>query len=174
MSEEHESLIGFDPLAWMREEETSAAPAPAPAAIPPVPPATRPAPPEPASAPLEAAAEAADDGREVATAAESAAESVAAVEPLDEGVVVLGEALDIAHVGELYERLVEVLRQGRQPALDATALERVDAAGVQLLAAYGRELKGLGGRLEWRGEPAAPLREAARLLDLGEALGLAA
>ena len=173
MSEENDSLIGFDPLAWMKEEgeetpaETPAQPpAQAPAAA-----AADPAPAEPVPAPEQVA----EEPPVPAAESEPAPEPQPAAAAADDGAVVaLGDTLDIAHVSALYERLSGALNQGREPALDGSELERVDAAGLQLLCAYGRELKSHGHAIEWRGEPAEALREAAVLLDLQETLGLAA
>ena len=183
MSEENDSLIGFDPLAWMKdeEEEGAAAPAAAQSAEPAAPAVAQEtiepvAEPKPAAEPVaaEAPAEApAEESAPVEAAAAEAPTEAPAAAPAD-GVVDLGDSLDIAHVGALYEQLSGGLREGHDPALDGSQVERVDAAGLQLLCAYGRELAGHGGSIQWRGEPAAALREAAELLDLHRELGLAA
>jgi len=170
MSEENESLIGFDPLAWMKEEDE-------PPAEPAAPPAeTAPAAVEPmaAEAPRAAPAPVVEQAvAEPVAVAEAVVE--APVQPAAaEGELDLGEALDIAHVSQLYDRLHGALQQGRELPLDASRLERVDAAGLQLLSAYGRELRNIGAAIAWRGEPSAALRDAAALLDLEEVLGLVA
>lgn len=182
MSEENDSLIGFDPLAWMKEEETPAEPAPA---APPAPsePAT-PAEPaaaaptsepvaEPAAEPVAAAAAPEPVAEAAPEPVQAAAEAAAPAAP-DDGVIDLGDTLDIAHVSALFERLHDATRQGKEPPLDGSRLERVDAAGLQLLSAYSRELRGQGTAIVWRGEPSAALRDAATLLDLNEVLELAA
>ncbi len=57
--------------------------------------------------------------------------------------------------------------------LDATAVERVDTATLQLLAAFHRDALARGGKIAWAGV-STPLREAAERLGLAQALALPA
>jgi ABC-type transporter Mla MlaB component len=57
--------------------------------------------------------------------------------------------------------------------LDASAVQRVDTASLQVLAAFARDRRADGLPLEWLGVPAC-LTDAATLLDLTNALGLPA
>jgi ABC-type transporter Mla MlaB component len=57
--------------------------------------------------------------------------------------------------------------------LDASAVQRVDTASLQVLAAFARDRRAGSLPLEWLGVPAC-LTEAATLLDLTNALGLQA
>lgn len=74
--------------------------------------------------------------------------------------------LDIRHVADLQQALLTA-GEGGPPMLDASAVERVDTAGVQLLAsallAEPRAAVGLS-------DTSAPLREALVALGLAEAL----
>lgn len=58
-------------------------------------------------------------------------------------------------------------------ALDATQVERVDTAALQLLVLFRRELDKQGGTLHWHGTSDA-LNEAAGLLGLAQLLNLPA
>jgi phospholipid transport system transporter-binding protein len=57
--------------------------------------------------------------------------------------------------------------------LDATAVERVDTAALQLLVAFHRDALARGGKVAWAGV-STPLREAAERLGLAQALALSA
>ncbi len=56
--------------------------------------------------------------------------------------------------------------------IDASMVQRVDTAGIQLLLALIQEIQRRNGSLQWR-EPAESLLQTAATLGLGEALGLA-
>ncbi len=58
-------------------------------------------------------------------------------------------------------------------ALDATAVQRVDTAALQLLAAFHRDAQARGETIAWVGV-STPLREAAERLGLTRALALPA
>ena len=57
--------------------------------------------------------------------------------------------------------------------LDASAVERVDTAALQLLVAFHRDALARGGKITWAGV-STPLREAAERLGLTKALALPA
>lgn len=54
--------------------------------------------------------------------------------------------------------------------IDATKLEMVDTAGMQVLYAFVRDAHKMGKRVEWHGMPAHVV-EAARLLGMTDVLG---
>lgn len=91
--------------------------------------------------------------------------------------VPLPACLDIAHVGELTPLLSDALSRSasrcgaRTLAIDASAVELVDSAGMQLLLAFTRALRAQDREVEWK-HPPERLRAAAALLGMGEALGL--
>ena len=58
-------------------------------------------------------------------------------------------------------------------AVDATSVELIDTAALQLLVAFSNELRRNAGELEWRGV-SDTLRNAAQLLDLESSLALPA
>lgn len=138
------SVIGFDPLAWMKDDGRSS------------PVVSRP------SAP------ATDDPVPTVQVDQGPSASRIADAP---GTVALGEALTIEQVGTLHVELGRQLGRG-QVILDAGGLQRIDAAGLQLLAAFVRTAAGRGARIEWR-SPTATLRDAVRRTGLAPALRLA-
>lgn len=85
-------------------------------------------------------------------------------------VIALGEMLTIEQVGAMHAELGRHL-DAKNMALEAGALQRVDAAGLQLLTAFVRAAENRGARLEWR-SPTAALRDGARRLGLVDALRL--
>lgn len=82
----------------------------------------------------------------------------------------LGEALTIETVRARHAELLARLEE-RRVAIDAGALTAIDTAGLQLLAALAAEARRGGIELAWQGV-APVLRDGARRLDLERALGL--
>ena len=67
--------------------------------------------------------------------------------------------------------LLEQLELGRDVILDASAVSKIDTAGLQLLVAFVRQLRSSGRTLQWDG--ATPeLQRAATQLDLLDLIGL--
>ena len=63
------------------------------------------------------------------------------------------------------------LKERAGVSIDASAVQRIDTATLQVLAAFARDRRAVGLPLEWVGVPDA-FAEAARLLNLSAALGL--
>jgi anti-anti-sigma regulatory factor len=80
--------------------------------------------------------------------------------------VVLGVSCTIEDVAELRVDLIAHLAANKPIIIDATRLERIDTAGVQLLAAFAIDCLELGTLFAWKQRPAV-LDEAIRLLGLG-------
>ena len=83
--------------------------------------------------------------------------------------VALDGALEISMAAELSQRFRAALTAARPIELDVAALERVDGAGLQLLAAFLREARRQQLPCRWRGAPTR-LIEAAALLGVAELL----
>jgi anti-anti-sigma regulatory factor len=137
------SLIGFDPLAWMKEDGGES---------PVVSRSSTPSPEAGRGAPVTA-----NEDRQPATEDSP-------------GMVVLGETVTIEQAGALHAELGRHLGAG-QVVVEAGGVERVDAAGLQLLTAFVRAAHGRGTQVEWR-SPSAVLRDGARRLGLSAALRL--
>ncbi len=86
--------------------------------------------------------------------------------------LVLGSSLNIDDIAALADRLREEV-QGDEVVVDAAAVETVDSAGLQLLAALVRSTQSRGGQVHWSGV-APPFTEAATTLGLGDMLGIPA
>ncbi len=87
------------------------------------------------------------------------------------GVFVLSADCTVAESTALKSGLLEVLREPTPVTLDIASVQRIDTAGIQLIAAFVRERDSLGLQVEWRG--AAPaFTSAARLLGVASALRL--
>lgn len=93
------------------------------------------------------------------------------VHPADEGRVALGAHCTLRESLELKTLLVDQLAIGRDIELDGRAVERIDTAGLQLLAAFVRELGERHHAIHWAGASPA-LAGAARQIGLDAALGL--
>ena len=78
----------------------------------------------------------------------------------------------IASAPELRTSLLKRLSDARNVQIDASAVQRIDTANLQVLAAFARDRRAEGLALEWLGVPNC-LAEAATLLDLTNTLGLA-
>ena len=83
------------------------------------------------------------------------------------------ESFDITLVRDLYAQLQQARRAKQPVIIDAERVERVDTAVLQLLCAFVQDAKASGVTLQWR-HPSAPVRQAARLLDLCAHLGFPA
>jgi len=79
----------------------------------------------------------------------------------------------VAEADSLKTALVRLLPESRPVSLHVGSLRRIDTAGVQLLAAFARDRRAAGCRIEWRGR-APVLDAAATLLGLRGMLGLGA
>jgi ABC-type transporter Mla MlaB component len=90
-----------------------------------------------------------------------------------ESAVALADSLEIAQVQTLCATLRDALAQAQPVTLDAAAVQRVDGAALQVLAAFVRTAQARGVSVTWQAVPEA-LTRAAGLLGLKDTLGLAA
>jgi anti-anti-sigma regulatory factor len=81
------------------------------------------------------------------------------------GKVLLGTSCTIEDVAQLRTDLSAHLAANKPIIIDASRLERIDAAGVQLLAAFAIDCLEQGIAFAWKQRPAV-LEEAIRLLGL--------
>ena len=79
----------------------------------------------------------------------------------------------IANAAVLREQLIAVLEEAGAVTLNVSAVERIDTACLQLLAAFATERRAASRPVVWCGVTAS-LAERARLLDLDASLGLPA
>lgn len=89
---------------------------------------------------------------------------------MTERTVVLADVADIRCVSALTAQLRELVTTPEPVVVDASAVQRADASILQALLAFVRERRPQGLAVHWRAS--APLTEGARLLGLGDALGL--
>jgi len=147
------SVIGFDPLAWMREPNTeSGADRPDP----------RPARPAPTNSEVKTDVAA---GATPAVIPDARADASTAI-----GTARLGETMTIEHAATLHAELGRHLAAD-SVVLEAGAVQRIDAGALQLLAAFVRAAEARGARVSWR-EPSSVLRDGARRLGLTGVLRL--
>lgn len=146
------SDIGFDPLAWLREDPTPTPPAAAPLPV---------SPPPPAAAPNRSVVAAAVPVRPAATATRwSGLQSIH-----------LAGRLEVASVAELKQEMDRVLQSGGVVQLNGSGVERADAAALQLLLAFWRESEAVGVVVEWQ-SPSAALVNAATVIGMAGHLRL--
>ena len=81
------------------------------------------------------------------------------------------DIMNIADVTEMQGELLAMLDKGGEVIIDASRIERIDTAMLQVLCAFGEDARGRGIKLEWR-EPSEYFIESARQLDLAACLGL--
>jgi anti-anti-sigma regulatory factor len=77
----------------------------------------------------------------------------------------------VADAGLLKIQLAKLLEESGVVTLDISAVQRIDTAGLQVIAAFVRERESQGRPVQWRGHAPA-LSNAARLLGLRGVLGL--
>ena len=85
--------------------------------------------------------------------------------------LILQAECTLAESAGLKSALCALLANAEPVTLDAAAVERIDTATLQLLAAFVRDRRLAGGAIEWRSVSAA-VREAARLLGMDSMLSL--
>jgi len=83
-----------------------------------------------------------------------------------------GETLEIRNIAELSEKLRTAL-DSSDPIIffDASKVDRVDAASMQLLATFFKDAQSQGMTLQWH-KPSDALVETSRVLGLSRLLGL--
>lgn len=81
----------------------------------------------------------------------------------DDGVLGLGDHLDIAHATALKAGLEELLEREGDLALDGSAVIRSDAAGLQLLLAFMRHCRDNDRSCAWQGASEVLKMDAAGL-----------
>lgn len=82
-----------------------------------------------------------------------------------------GEIVDISTVRTLHGILREALESGASVEIDASSVERIDAAGMQLLCAFVKDATTYGTRVRWVG-PTQAFVDTARLLRVNDQLQL--
>jgi phospholipid transport system transporter-binding protein len=88
------------------------------------------------------------------------------------GALTLGAECTVAEADSLKAELVRRLSAPAPVTVDVGALQRIDTAGLQLLAAFVRDRRTAGRAVIWRGRASA-LDAAAGLLGLNDMLELA-
>jgi ABC-type transporter Mla MlaB component len=76
----------------------------------------------------------------------------------------------IASAQSLRKSLMKRLSDRANVQIDASAVQRIDTASLQVLAAFARDRRAAGLEVEWLGVPAS-LTDVARMLDLTNVLG---
>lgn len=87
--------------------------------------------------------------------------------------LVLSAECTVAEADSLKSALLRLLEEARPVTLEVGALQRIDTAALQLLAAFVRDRRTTGRRIAWRG-CAPALDSAAALLGLSGMLELPA
>jgi ABC-type transporter Mla MlaB component len=87
------------------------------------------------------------------------------------GVFALAAECTIADIAPLQVSLTRLLEHPSPVTLDVNAVQRIDTASMQLVAAFVRERESHGRQIEWRGS-APVFGSAARLLGLASMLHL--
>jgi phospholipid transport system transporter-binding protein len=82
-----------------------------------------------------------------------------------------GEVVSIATMAEFHPLLMQALATKQTVVLNASHLERVDTAALQVLSAFVQDAKSQQQDVQWK-EPSESLRQAAELLGLSVLLNL--
>jgi phospholipid transport system transporter-binding protein len=89
----------------------------------------------------------------------------------DDGALTLGAECTVVEADAIKAQLAQRLQESACVTMDVTALQRIDTAGLQLLAAFVRDRRTAGLAVQWRGRAPA-LETAAGLLGLNDMLEL--
>jgi ABC-type transporter Mla MlaB component len=90
----------------------------------------------------------------------------------EDGALTLTAECTVAEAESLKAELARRLPATEPVTVDVSALQRIDTAGLQLLAAFVRDRRTAGRAVQWRGQACA-LEAAAGLLGLNDMLELA-
>jgi len=91
--------------------------------------------------------------------------------PRNDGTLTLGADCTVAEADALKSALASRVAETGAVTLDVSALQRIDTAGLQLLAAFVRDRRAAGRAVAWGGRASA-LETAAHLLGLHHMLEL--
>jgi phospholipid transport system transporter-binding protein len=108
-----------------------------------------------------------------APSGEAAPEAPARSPAREDGALMLGPECTLAEADSLKAELASRLAAPEAITVDVSALQRIDTAGLQLLAAFVRDRRTAGRTVHWRGRAPA-LEAAADLLGLKDMLELPA
>jgi ABC-type transporter Mla MlaB component len=87
------------------------------------------------------------------------------------GVYAIAAECTVADAGALKSGLAKLLEDSNAVTLDIGAVQRIDTAGLQVIATFVRERESQGRQVQWRGDAPA-LAAAAQLLGLSSILKL--
>jgi phospholipid transport system transporter-binding protein len=107
----------------------------------------------------------------VARARSGAARKGRSAKSSAEGVFALSADCTVAESAALKSSLLQTLARPTPVTIDITCVQRIDTAGIQLIAAFVREREALGLQVHWRGTAPA-FTSAARLLGVASVLRL--
>lgn len=86
-------------------------------------------------------------------------------------VIDCGEVFGIAHVTEMYMRVLSLLAEGQFIQFDVSKIERIDTAAIQMIYAFSKEAERYGHSLNWEGASEAFVRSA-KFLGLATRMNL--
>ncbi len=87
------------------------------------------------------------------------------------GPVVLQPQQDIKSIAELQEQLGDAFGAGTDVTVDASRVEAIDTAALQLLAAFANSMREQSRSIDWK-DPSPCFREMAELTDISSVLRL--
>jgi len=87
-----------------------------------------------------------------------------------ENTVCFDEVLDITLVFQYYERFNEILNNHKSITINAEKVEKVDGAGLQLMASFIKSAKSLNVDVTWSGV-SENFKKSASLIGLSTSLG---
>ena len=90
-----------------------------------------------------------------------------------DGMMILDSRVVIQDVTELKARLTDLMDANEHIVIDASEVDSIDTAALQLLTAFTGKTAKQDMKLEWR-EPSASFADKARLLGLNDVLSLSA
>ncbi len=102
---------------------------------------------------------------------ETETRSEAQSEKSDTGTVIFDDSLDITLVAGYFEKFSQLLNEQKTIILNGADIERVDGAGLQLLAAFFKSAEFLQITIQWQGV-SDTLRHGAEISGLAGVLAL--
>ncbi|GMR19951.1 MAG: hypothetical protein BMS9Abin36_0546 [Gammaproteobacteria bacterium] len=183
MAKKKPRKLGFDPLAWMKQEEfESAKPSMSTEASedtvddknPGLNKKVASAKPKPAARKKkQVASDKQTPPKQVSESKTEPVPDAVKSEPVNDTRVSLPESLGMEQMLELHQKLKQAIECQQAVVLDGKAVESTHAVGLQLLTAFFGEIAGCGAEVQWQ-DPSDELIASAKLLGLSETLQLPA
>jgi ABC-type transporter Mla MlaB component len=156
-------MLGYDPLAWLKEEAAEAEIMP----VEEEPTTSEEAQVATDEMPIEESVTTDPASQEEMTPEDMSVEAASSKVSAGDNHIDLGDAPHISEISDFYSSFTLALEKGGPISIDASRIENIDGPSLQLLCSFAHEAQAKGVELNW-GKIAEHLRNSAQLLGIEE------